>query len=79
MEFGQKHYRVTVHRAHQGRGRAATLTFYIAARDAIHASNIARRMPGVKHSRSVISCIAITAEEYTQGRTRSAYHMNGIT
>jgi hypothetical protein len=75
MECGQKQYRVTVHRAHQGRGRAAALTFYIAARDAIHASNIARRMPGVKHSRSVISCIAISADEYTQGRTRSAYHM----
>lgn len=74
MEFGQKYYRVTTHRAHQGRGRASAITFYIAANNVLHASNIARRMPGVKHSKGVMSCVAITAEEYAQGRQQSAYH-----
>lgn len=78
MELGQKYYRVTTHRAHQGRGRSASITFYIAARNAVHASNIARNMPGVKHSRSILSCIAITAEEYMQGRQQSAYHRTGM-
>ena len=78
MKLGQKYYRVTTHRAHQGRGRSSSITFYIAAKDALHASNIARRMPGVKHSRGVMSCIAISAEEYMQGRQQSAYHRTGM-
>lgn len=74
MELGQKYYRVTTHRAHQGRGRSSTITFYIAAKNALHASNIARRMGGVKHSKMVLSCVPITAGEYLEGRKVSAYH-----
>lgn len=74
MELGQKYYRVTTHRAHQGRGRSSSITFYIAAKDALHASNIARRMGGVKHSKSIISCVPVTAEEYIEGRKISAYY-----
>lgn len=74
MEFGQKYYRVTTHRAHQGRGRGAPITFYIEANNAIHASRIAQNMNGVKHSKMIMSCVPISTEEYLEGRKVSAYH-----
>lgn len=79
MEKGQKYYRVITHRAHQGRGRSAVITFYIAAQNAVHATRIAQNMPGVKHSRMVMSCVPCTIEEYMEGRKISAYKRAGIT
>ena len=73
-----KYYKVTCYRAHQGRGRSVPISFYIAAENVLHASRIAQRMPGVKHSRMVMSCVPITAEEYIEGRKRSAYHRLGV-
>ena len=70
----QKYYKVTTYRAHVGIGKTVDITFYIAAQNAAHASRIAQRMPGVKHRRCVMSCVPITAEEYLEGRKRSAYH-----
>ena len=69
-----KYYKVTCHRAHQGRGRSIPISFYIAAENVLHASRIAQRMPGVKHSRCVMSCVPISMEEYIEGRKMSAYH-----
>lgn len=69
-----KYYKVTTHRGHVGVGRSVSITFYIAAQNALHASRIAQRMPGVKHSRCVMSCVPITMEEYLAGRKISAYH-----
>ena len=69
-----KYYKVTTHRGHVGVGRSVSITFYIAAQNALHASRIAQRMSGVKHSRMVMSCIPITMEEYIEGRKVSAYH-----
>lgn len=69
-----KYYKVTTHRGHVGVGRSVSITFYIAAQNALHASRIAQRMSGVKHSKPVISCIPITMEEYLEGRKISAYH-----
>lgn len=73
-----KYYKVTCHRAHQGRGRSVPISFYIIAENVIHASRIAQRMPGVKHSRMIMSCVPITAEEYIEGRKRSAYHRHDM-
>lgn len=69
-----KYYKVTTHRGHVGVGRSVSITFYIAAQNALHASRIAQRMSGVKHSRMVMSCIPITIDEYMEGRKMSAYH-----
>ena len=69
-----KYYKVTCHRGHQGRGRSIPISFYIAAENVLHASRIAQRMSGVKHSKAVMSCVPITIEEYLEGRKISAYH-----
>lgn len=69
-----KYYKVTTHRGHVGVGRSVSITFYIAAQNVLHASRIAQRMPGVKHSKCVMSCVPITMEEYLAGRKVSAYH-----
>lgn len=70
----QKYYKVTTYRAHVGVGKTVSITFYIAAQNALHASRIAQRMPGVKHSRCVMSCVPITMDEFLEGRKISAYH-----
>ena len=74
----QKYYKVTTYRAHVGIGKTVDITFYIAAQNAAHASRIAQRMPGVKHSRMIMSCVPITAEEYIEGRKMSAYHRHDM-
>ena len=73
-----KYYKVTCHRGHQGRGRSIPISFYIAAENVLHASRIAQRMPGVKHSKTIMSCVPITYEEYAEGRRMSAYHRMGV-
>lgn len=73
-----KYYKVTCHRAHQGRGRSIPISFYIAAENVLHASRIAQRMPGVKHSKTIMSCVPISMEEYLEGRKMSAYHRLGV-
>ena len=73
-----KYYKVTCHRAHQGRGRSIPISFYIAAENVLHASRIAQRMPGVKHSKTIMSCVPVSVEEYLEGRKLSAYHRQGI-
>ena len=73
-----KYYKVTCHRAHQGRGRSVPISFYIAAENVLHASRIAQRMPGVKHSKTIMSCVPISMEEYLEGRKMSAYHRLGV-
>lgn len=72
-----KYYKVTCHRGHQGRGRSIPISFYIAAENVLHASRIAQRMPGVKHSKTIMSCVPISMEEYLEGRKLSAYHRMG--
>lgn len=68
-----KYYKVIAHRAHLGRGKSVPISFYIAANNAIAASECARHMRGVKHSRGVISCVPIDEDEYNEGRKISAY------
>ena len=73
-----KYYKVTCHRGHQGRGRSIPISFYIAAESVLHASRLAQRMPGVKHSKTIMSCVPISMEEYLEGRKMSAYHRMGV-
>ena len=73
-----KYYKVTTYRAHVGVGKTVSITFYIAAQNALHASRIAQRMPGVKHSRCVMSCVPITMDEFLEGRKISAYHTHDL-
>ena len=73
-----KYYKVTCHRGHQGRGWRIPISFYIAAENVLHASRIAQRMPGVKHSKAILSFVPITVEEYMEGRKLSAYHRMGV-
>jgi hypothetical protein len=35
-------------------------------------------MPGVKHSKAIMSCIPISLDEYLEGRKLSAYHRMGV-
>ena len=74
----QKYYKVTTYRAQVGVGKTVDITFYIAAQNALHASRIAQRMPGVKHSRCVMSCVPITMDEFLEGRKISAYHAHDL-
>lgn len=71
-----KYYKVTCSRGHCGAGKNATISFYICAANALEAAQHARTMPGVKHSKSVLSCISIDQLEYTEGRKISAYERN---
>lgn len=68
-----KHYKVTVMKAHLGRGRNQYITFFIRAESALKASEIAKNFPGVKHSKPVMCCVPITLAEYVEGRKISAY------
>lgn len=72
-----KYYKVTVEKAHQGRGRDATISFYVAAENIVHASAIGRKMPGVKHTKNVLACVPINVDEYLEGRKISAYARAG--
>ena len=74
----QKYFKVTTYRAHVGVGKTVSITFYITAQNALHASRIAQRMPGVKHSRCVMSCVPITMDEFLEGRKISAYHTHDM-
>jgi hypothetical protein len=71
--MSQKYYKVIVHRAHQGGKRAASLTLYLIAENALYACEAAKKFPGVKHSKAALSCCPITLEEYEEGRQISAY------
>ena len=73
-----KYYKVTCNRGHQVRGLIMPIIFYIAAENVLHASRIAQRMPGVKHSKAILSCVPISVEEYMEGRKLSAYHRMGV-
>ena len=55
-----KYYAITMERGHVGTGNFSQhITFYIAANDMLSACDIARHMPGVKHSRFPVKATAI--------------------
>lgn len=68
-----RYFAVTCHRGHCGIGRSNDITFAIKAYNLLDACAQARKMPGVKHTRSVINGREITQEEYIAYRAKSAY------
>lgn len=68
-----KYYAVTCHKGHCGRGRSVEITFAFQAGNLLSAMDKAKRMPGVKHTRMIISAKEITSQEYVKYRQISAY------
>lgn len=67
------YYRVTCKHAHHGKKKYIPITFSFLASDAIKAMDLAKAMPGVKHSQTILSCHEISQAEYLKDRMRSAY------
>ena len=67
------YYMIICHRGHCGSGKGTEIKFAMAAENLIEACENARRMPGVKHSRMVISGKTITQDEYETFIQVSAY------
>ena len=68
-----KYYLVTCHKGHLGAGRSTEIHFAVIAENILHACNIAKKMPSVKHSRGVCYAREITEQEYLEHKQRSAY------
>lgn len=67
------YYKVTVQRGHQGSGRFIPITFVFNASNIHSAIQKAKRMPGVKHNKRILSAEQISKEEYIKLSARSAY------
>lgn len=68
-----KFYSITCHRGHCGIGRSSEITFVFQTNNLLDAMDSAKRMPGVKHTRMIISAKEITEQEYYRYRKISAY------
>lgn len=70
----QSYYKVTCQRGHLGCNyHNGYITFYLIAESSLHAMNIAKKMPGVKHKRLPEKVEKITYEEYLKGKEQNAY------
>ena len=70
---GRRYYRVTCKHGHFGNGRYQPISFVFIAKDSITAMDMAKAMPGVRHSDMAWSCREIPYIEYLEGRKGSAY------
>lgn len=68
-----KYYMVTCHRGHCGTGHSVEIKFALKARNLLEASDKAKRMPGVKHTKGILIGHEITETEYLEYRKKSAY------
>lgn len=68
-----RYYRVTCKHGHCGNGRYQPISFVFGATNAIRAMDLAKAMPGVKHSATVLQCKEISYAEYIEYRKVSAY------
>lgn len=68
-----KFYLITCMRGHCGRGHYTEISFAIMATNLLEATDKARRMPSVKHTRGILAGKEITEEEYYEYRSVSAY------
>lgn len=68
-----KYYSVTCHRGHCGTKQSSDITFVFESLNMLAAMDMAKRMPGVKHSRMIVGAKEITKEEYLEYRQISAY------
>ena len=75
----KRYYKVTMRRGHVGRGYTAYITFYIWGNNSLHAMDVARKMPGVKHNELPVSCIEISQTEFLaqKNNKRNAYETCG--
>lgn len=69
----RRYFRVTCKHGHFGRGRYQPISFTFIAKDAVTAMDIAKAMPGVKHSAFILSCREISYAEFLNSRKVSAY------
>ena len=69
-----RYFRVICKHGHCGSRRYMPITFVFLALDAIHAMDLAKRMPGVKHSAMILECKEISYAEYLNYRKESAYN-----
>jgi len=67
------YYRVTCKHGHHGKKRYVPITFAFLAKDAIRAMDLAKNMPGVKHTLPILECHEISYAEYMEYRKKSAY------
>lgn len=73
------YYKVTMIRGHQGiKQDDGLITFYYKARDLFHAMNMAKKQPGVKHSRCPVQACAVSEAEYLTNIRISAYERAGV-
>lgn len=68
-----RYYLVTMPRGHVGIKYDASIQFNIAAPNAIKAMDIAKRMGGVKHSKTPMKVLEISESEYKANRKQNAY------
>ena len=74
-----RYFRVMCKHGHFGNGRYQPISFLFIAKDAVTAMDMAKTMPGVKHTSMIIACKEISYAEYLDGRKVSAYQrMNGL-
>ena len=68
-----RYWLVTCQRGHCGINRSTDITFAIMAHNLIEATDKARRMPSVKHTRGVLIGREISEAVYIEYRKTSAY------
>ena len=72
-----KYFAMTMERGHVGtKNFDCHITFYIAADSMVHAMNIAKKMPGVKHSRMPFGR-EISYAEFAAHKGENAYETCG--
>ena len=70
-------FRVTCKHGHFGHGRYQPFSFI--AKDAVTAMDMAKAMPGVKHTAMILACKEISYAEFLNDRKVSAYRrMEGL-
>ena len=73
-KMGKRYFMVSCERGHLGRGKSAIIQFAIEAGNMVKAMDIAKKMPAVKHTKTILSAREIGREEYNEYRSISAYN-----
>lgn len=71
--MAMRYFAVTCRHGHHGAKRYMPVTFAFLAKDAIKAMDLAKAMPGVKHSAMILKCEEISYAQYIEYRRESAY------
>ena len=70
----KRYFMVSCERGHLGRGKSVIIQFAIEAGNMVKAMDIAKKMPAVKHTKTILSAREIGREEYNEYRSISAYN-----